>query len=153
MFEIVLLVLLGAVLIFLETILVGGFWCVVGLGLCSWAVWLSYEQYGLVASLACGVVSVVAAVGAFLVWLYVLPKTRFGKEIYLSTVQDGKASKGDLSVLVGKVGVAESMLMPSGKVQIDGFLYDARAQFQHIDSGSKVEVVQTDSFGLVVKQI
>ena len=153
MLEIVLLVLFGASLIFLETVLVGGFWCVVGFGLCSWAVWLSYAQYGVVASLICGVVSVIAAVGAFLVWLYVVPKTRLGKEIYLSTVQDGKASKENLTVLIGKVGVAESMLMPSGKVQIDGILYDARAQFQHIDSGSKVEVVQADSFGLIVKQV
>lgn len=151
--EIVLLVLLGAVLIFLETILVGGFWCVAGIGLCVWAVWLSYGLYGLIGASVCGVFSVMVAVGAFLVWLYVIPRTRFGKEIYLSSVQDGKATKEDLHDLLGKIGTTESMLMPSGKVLIDGVLYDARTQFQHIESGVEVEVVQTDSFGLIVKQI
>ncbi len=153
MFEIVILVLLGALLIFLETILVGGIWCVVGLGFCSWAVWLASVEYGLWGAVACGAFSIFACVGAFLFWLCVLPKTRLGKQIYLSSSQSGKASKEDFKKLLGKVGVAESMLMPSGKVNIDGVLFDARAQFQSIEAGSKVEVVQVDSFSVVVKKI
>ncbi len=153
MFEVVIFVLCGALLIFLETLLVGGIWCIMGLGLCSWAVWLAYVQYGVVGAVLCGGFSILACAGAFLFWLYVLPKTRLGKSIYLSSKQDGRASKDDFRALIGKTGVAESMLVPSGKVKIDGVLFDARSQFQSIEAGSKIEVVQADSFSVVVKKI
>ena len=153
MTEILIYILIGAILFFVETILVGGIWGVAGFGFCAWAIWLAYSGYGTVAALLAAVASIIAGVGAFLVWLYVLPKTRLGKKIYLSTSQSGKASNVDFKSLVGKEGVAESILMPSGKVNIDGVLYDARSEFQHIDMGDKVKVIQADTFSIVVKKI
>ncbi|MBE6413655.1 MAG: hypothetical protein E7035_03750 [Verrucomicrobiaceae bacterium] len=153
MSEIVFYVLLGAVLFFLETILVGGIWCIAGFLCCAWAVWLSYCDYGVIGAVLTIVASVILGISAFLVWLYVLPKTKFGKKIYLSTSQSGKASNIDFKSLVGKEGIAESALMPSGKVNIDGVLYEARSEFQHIDAGDKVKVFQADTFNVIVKKI
>ncbi len=153
MSEIVILILVGAALFFLETVLVGGVWCIAGFVCCAWAVWLSYCDYGVVGAVVASIASVLLAVSAFLVWLCVLPKTRFGKKIYLSTSQTGKASNIDFKSLVNKEGVAESVLMPTGKVNIEGSLYDARSEFQHINVGDKVRVVQADTFSVVVKKI
>ena len=153
MSEILLYILIGTTLFFLETIIVGGIWCVAGFGFCAWAVWLSYCDYGAWGALIASIVSIISAISAFLIWLYVLPKTKLGKKFYLSTSQSGKTSNIDFKSLVGKEGVAESMLMPSGKVNIDGTLYEARSEFQHIEVGDKVKVVQADTFSIVVKKI
>ena len=153
MSEILLYILIGTTLFFLETIIVGGIWCVAGFGFCAWAVWLSYCDYGVWGALIASIASVISAISAFLIWLYVLPKTKLGKKFYLSTSQSGKASNIDFKSLVGKEGVAESMLMPSGKVNIDGTLFEARSEFQHIEMGDKVKVVQADTFSIVVKKI
>ena len=153
MLNVILLILLGAALIFLETILVGGVWCIAGVCLCAWAVWLCYAGYGLAWAVAAAAFSLAACVGAFLVWLYVIPKTKFGGKMFLFSAQEGRASNAEFKSLVGAEGVAESMLMPSGKVAIGGTLYDARCEFQHIEAGSKVKVVSADTFSLVVKKI
>ena len=153
MLNVILLILLGVALIFLETVLVGGVWCVAGVCLCAWAVWLCYADFGVVAAAAAAVFSLAACVGAFLVWLYVIPKTRLGGKMFLFSSQEGRASNAEFKSLVGAEGVAESMLMPSGKVAIGGRLYDARCEFQHIEAGSKVKVVSADTFSLVVKKI
>lgn len=153
MFEIILFILLGAVLIFLETILVGGVWGVAGFGLCAWAVWLSYSQFGVVASIITACVSILVCIGAFWFWLCVLPKTSLGKKIYLSGKQSGKSSTTDLKSLVGKVAITESLLVPSGKVRINGKLYDARCELSHIEAGVEVEVVGADTFCLIVRKI
>lgn len=153
MFEIIFLILLGAVFIFLETILVGGVWCIAGIGLCSWAVWLSYAQFGSIGAVVSAMVSILACVGAFWFWLKVLPKTSFGKKIYLSGGQSGKSSNTDLKSLIGKEATTVSLLVPTGKVSIAGNIYDARCEMSHIDSGEKVEVVGADTFCLIVRKI
>lgn len=153
MFEIMLLILIGAGLIFLETVLVGGIWCVAGLALCLWGVWLSYVGFGAFAAVFALAFSFAACVGAFLFWLYVLPKTRFGKKIYLSSAQDGKAPSADFKALVGRRGRTVSKLMPTGKVELGGVLYDARAELNHLESGVEVEVVSADSFSVVVRRV
>ena len=153
MFGIVLLILAGAVLIFLETVLVGGIWAAAGIACCAWGVWDAYASFGGLGAAAAALFSVAACVGAFLFWLYVLPKTKWGKKIYLSSSQSGKAPHPDYSALVGRTGVAESALMPSGKVNIGGAIYDARTDYPHVEPGGRVEVVGFDSFSLKVRKI
>lgn len=153
MLNVILLILLGAVLIFLETILVGGIWCAAGIGLCAWAVFLAYADFGIAGAVVSSAASVAVCVGAFLVWLYVIPKTKLGRKIYLSSAQQGRVLNGGFAELVGREGVARSVLMPTGKVEIDGKLFDARSEFPHIENGSRVKVVGSDTFGVLVKKI
>ncbi len=153
MIEIILYILLGTALIFAETLLIGGIWCVLGIISCSWGVWLAYGLYGEPGAWISAGFSILACIGAFLFWLYVLPKTRFGKSIYLTSVQSGAAPRPRFEELVGKTGVVVSPLMPSGKVKIGDGVYDAKSSEPTIDAGVEIEVVGFDSFSLTVKKV
>ena len=152
MSAIILLVLLGAALVFLETVLVGGVWAIAGILCCAWAVWMALAEYGIWAASIVGAVSIALCIAAFLVWLYVIPKTPFGKKFYLNSKQDGKAPSADFSRLVGCKGVAATVLVPSGKVQIGENFYDANSVDLHIEQGTEVIVVGADVFGIKVKK-
>jgi membrane-bound serine protease (ClpP class) len=53
--------------------------------------------------------------------------------------------------LVGKVGVAQSMMLPSGAVLIDGQLIDAVSQGLAIDPGQPVVVVEVKANRVMVR--
>jgi membrane-bound serine protease (ClpP class) len=56
------------------------------------------------------------------------------------------------AALLGKVGVARTVLRPAGKVAIDGKLYDVITEGEYIESGARVRVVSTDSNRIVVAE-
>jgi membrane-bound serine protease (ClpP class) len=56
----------------------------------------------------------------------------------------------EMKKLVGKTGVAETVLRPGGKVEIEGEIYDARAEVGFIDKGETVRVIQYGTSQLVV---
>ena len=48
----------------------------------------------------------------------------------------------ETSQMIGKTGVAITVLRPAGKVQVEGDIYDARAEAGFIDRGEEVKVIQ-----------
>ncbi len=78
----------------------------------------------------------------------------FGSKISLKTEQptaNGYSSANlKLKSLVGKVGITETVLRPSGTVVIDEEPYDAKAQYGYIDKGEKVKVVKFETNQLYV---
>ena len=54
--------------------------------------------------------------------------------------------------LAGKIGTAFTILRPSGKVEIDGDVYDATAETGYIDKGEKIEVVRFETAQLFVRK-
>jgi membrane-bound serine protease (ClpP class) len=52
--------------------------------------------------------------------------------------------------LTGKTGLAYTVLRPSGKVEIDGEIYDAKSEYGFIDRGAMVKVVRYESGQLYV---
>ncbi len=66
---------------------------------------------------------------------------------------DGGYSNVDenFRTMVGKKGVASTMLRPSGTVEIDDDHYDARAEDGFIEAGTKIVVVRTSSSQLYVE--
>ncbi|MFI5163617.1 MAG: nodulation protein NfeD [Bacteroidia bacterium] len=54
--------------------------------------------------------------------------------------------------LVGKEGTAFTILRPSGKVQIDGNVYDATAESGYIDKDEKIVVVKYETAQLFVRK-
>jgi len=58
-----------------------------------------------------------------------------------------------LSALVGKEGTAYSILRPSGKVMIEGQVYDAIAESSWIQKGQKISVVRVEATQLYVKEV
>jgi membrane-bound serine protease (ClpP class) len=51
----------------------------------------------------------------------------------------------EIRTMSGKTGVADTMLRPSGKVRIDGKLYDAMSEFGFIEKGEPVKVTRSES--------
>jgi membrane-bound serine protease (ClpP class) len=85
-----------------------------------------------------------------------LPETKFFKRIALTDTQDsvqGYTANVISAALSGKTGVTETVLRPSGKVVVEGVLYDAYTRGEYIDKGSPVEVVNVTGTSLLVKKL
>jgi membrane-bound serine protease (ClpP class) len=83
-----------------------------------------------------------------------LSGTRFYKKIALTHTQasDKGYTSNPLEIpLAGKAGVAQTVLGPSGKVVIDGKLYDAYTQGDYIDKGQAIEVISDKGSALKVR--
>ena len=80
--------------------------------------------------------------------------TKFFKRIALVEVHESKKGYTASFIkepMVGRKGVAHTVLRPSGKIIIDGQLYDAFTRGEFIDKGSAVEVIGEDTTSLRVR--
>ena len=51
---------------------------------------------------------------------------------------------------IGKTGTAATILRPSGKVEIDGEMFDALSKFGYIEKGDKIKVISDEAGQLIV---
>lgn len=84
-----------------------------------------------------------------------LTQTKAFKNITLNTTQESK--KGySVNVhshdMIGKTGIAYTVLRPSGKVMIEEQIYDAFTRGDYVEKGDTVEVVATEGVTLKVKR-
>ena len=85
-----------------------------------------------------------------------LPNTKFYKKVALVDTQqstEGYTSNFLTTVLTGKRGVSQTVLRPSGKVSIDGMIYDAYTRGEYIEKGFPVEVINVTGSSIQVKVI
>lgn len=85
-----------------------------------------------------------------------LPDTKFFKKIALSDTQEsaqGYTANFITEVLTGKRGTTQTVLRPSGKVVIDGMIYDAYTRGEYIDKGASIEVINVTGSSVLVKQL
>jgi membrane-bound serine protease (ClpP class) len=83
-----------------------------------------------------------------------LPGTRIYSRVALTDTQEssqGYTSNFIPESLKGKTGIAHTVLRPSGKVVIDGKMYDAFTRGDYIEKGQPVEVVSDEGPALKVK--
>ncbi len=66
--------------------------------------------------------------------------------------EEGYSSKFVEEVLINKIGVAQTILRPSGRVEIDGNLYDAATRGEYIVAGAKIIVIDDSGNYLKVKE-
>ncbi len=77
----------------------------------------------------------------------------------LSLDRDMKSEEGFIGVeskpkeLIGKTGVADSILRPAGKVIIDNEIYDAKAEYGFINKGEKVKVMRYETGQIYVVKV
>jgi membrane-bound serine protease (ClpP class) len=77
----------------------------------------------------------------------------------LALNRDMKAEEGFIGVeskpreLIGKTGVADSVLRPAGKVIIDNEIYDAKSEYGFISKGEKVKVVRYETGQIYVVKV
>lgn len=83
-----------------------------------------------------------------------LQGTRLYRKIALTDTQ--ASSKGYIAnpleqPLKGKTGIAQTVLRPSGKVIIEGKMYDAYTRGDYIEKGQSIEVISDEGASLKVK--
>jgi membrane-bound serine protease (ClpP class) len=100
-----------------------------------------------------------ATVGGFFGSIYLAQKfvtTSMMSSMVLSSVQ--KKEDGFVGVdakeheMIGKQGIAFTILRPSGKVEIEGDIYDATALTGYIDKGESIQVVKYETAQLFVRK-
>ena len=83
-------------------------------------------------------------------------KTSLGAKLALAKTQnidEGYTSATvEYSNMLHKTGVAKTILRPSGKVEIDGDMYDATALTGYIEQGEEIEVVNYQTGQLFVRK-
>jgi membrane-bound serine protease (ClpP class) len=84
-----------------------------------------------------------------------LTQSKFFKRIALQDVQNsdsGYSSRFIAAGFMGKTGKVFSVLRPSGKVEIQGELYDAYTRGEYLDEGTAVIVIEESGTSLKVKK-
>lgn len=83
-------------------------------------------------------------------------ETKAFKKISLNESQksaDGFTVNSNAQLLLNKKGVAHTVLRPSGKILIDGEVYDAFTRGEYIEKGEQVEIIGTEGVTLRVKRV
>lgn len=144
------LLLLGAVLIFLEVFLPGMIAGIAGCVCIIAAVVVGYNEFGFHTGnilLACVMVASVA--GIFL-WLKYFPDSRLaGRFVAHGTVGEIGTEKPEL---LGATGEALSNLRPSGMAIINGKRVDVVTEGPLIERGAPVKVVAIEGLRVVVRE-
>lgn len=91
---------------------------------------------------------------ALILWL--LSKGKLRSPIVLKeeqTKDEGYISSGDLKYLLGKKGVADTDLRPTGVGNFDGVSFDVISEGKYISKGTKLEIIKVNGSRLIVKEL
>jgi membrane-bound serine protease (ClpP class) len=108
------------------------------------------------AGLAFGILMLVASPLAFYGAVRIYPRTAVGRKVLL---QQPAATSGfdqeteQLAALVGRQGVAMTLLRPAGSVEIDGRMIDAMSEDAVIEAGARIEVIRVSGMKVFVKAV
>lgn len=120
------------------------------------AVWQAYT-ISPAAGWVLGIASVVLGPVYTVLVVKWLPHTTLGRKVFLKKVEAGTgAGVPDAQTneaLVGRTGVAETPLRPSGAIRIDKRRVIALAESGMIDSGRTVRVIEASAANVVVREI
>ena len=83
--------------------------------------------------------------------LILLPKTRLGKSMIVQTSVDGTSQPPvATAAIIGQSAEAETALMPTGFVLVEGRRYEAFCPAGHVAKGAALRVTGLDNFRLIV---
>jgi membrane-bound serine protease (ClpP class) len=104
-----------------------------------------------------GVAAAIVLVPGVLIAAYkVMPHTRFGKKLILQTPRsEPGAGVPDVEIirgLVGKEGLAVSMLRPVGVVRFGDLKVECMAESGYVDKNSTVRVIKVDGTQVTVRK-
>jgi membrane-bound serine protease (ClpP class) len=147
---VVTLLVVGAILLLLETILPGMIAGIIG-GLCLIiGVVLGYSEFGFQTGTWILCVVLVAVVGGFCVWAKVFPQTRFGRA-FISKGVTGNIG-AEKPELLHQTGTAFTQLRPSGTALINGRRVDVVTEGSLIEKGTPIKVVALEGMRVVVRE-
>ena len=150
------LIIIGLCLVLAEAVIPsGGVLGVVALVTIATGVGMGFFQYGVEGGLYSLFAAAAALPAAISLALWVFPRTSLGRRILLGSPTEEDVMPDDEEIvgirrLVGRVGLAETKMLPSGAVQIDGQVYEAVTNGEPIDAGEPIRVLDVYTNRLVV---
>ncbi|MEY2851388.1 MAG: hypothetical protein RL549_87 [Verrucomicrobiota bacterium] len=85
-----------------------------------------------------------------ILWMRYFPKTPLGKKYILDASTSAHAPAGT-EKWVGRQGVALTDLRPAGSARIEGEKVDVTTNGEHLEAGSKIQVVRVDGSAVFVR--
>jgi membrane-bound ClpP family serine protease len=150
LYAIILLIILGVVLLWVEFLVVPGI-TIAGIGgvlLIGTGIYLSYELYGTSA----GNYVLLGSVLFMFVSVYFSLKSRTWKRTMLDFKLEGRVNTFDVTTInTGDTGKTVTRLAPIGKVEVNGVYYDAKSTENIINPNTEITVVKILSDKLIVK--
>jgi membrane-bound serine protease (ClpP class) len=146
---IVILLLVGAALLLLETVLPGMIAGAIGICCLIAGVVLAYTEHGPQTGNLVLVIVLVGLTLGTMCWLRYLPESRIARR-FISTQTIGGLGTEQLELL-DKQGTALTTLRPSGTALIDGQRVDVVADGSMIAPGTPVKVVAVEGARVVVR--
>lgn len=126
--------------------------CGIGLMLVATVVCAANHSLNITLVLACA--EIVAGFGAAWLSIKYFPQTKYGQQMILHKTLEGAQSSTNASAeLVGREGVAQTVLRPSGMAMIDGKRLDVAAESGMIAAGAPIKVVAVEGTRIVVRQV
>lgn len=143
------LILAGAALLFLETLLPGMIAGIAGLGCLVSGVIVSYVNFGARTGNLVLILVVAGTIVATVCWMKYFPETRLAR-LFIS-----RGSVGDIGTerpeLLNQTGAALTTLRPSGTAVINGKRVDVVTEGSLIEAGTPVKVVAVEGMRVVVR--
>lgn len=148
----ILFILLGFFLIFLEILILPGLITgIIGGGIILFTLIYSFVKHSFEVGLLILIFSIVLA----LVLIILVKKLKLWDKFILrhNQLRDlGYIATPDIKDLLGKRGIAITDLRPSGIILIDGKRYQAQSEGEYIPSNSKIEVINSIGQTIIVKK-
>jgi len=151
MATVVTLILVGAALLLLETVLPGMIAGIAGFGCLVAGVVVAYLNFDVRTANLVFLAVVVGLVAGALCWFKFFPQSRLAK-LFISqrTVGDIGTEKPEL---LHQTGTAFTSLRPSGTAVIDGKRIDVVTEGPFIERGSPIKVVEVEGARVVVRAV
>jgi membrane-bound serine protease (ClpP class) len=145
----------GFLFLFLEIAIIPGFGAagIIGLLLLGSGLVFAFLKLSMTMAVAATVSAMVGLVFLLIWFFYYFPKTSLGKKFVLeaeSSVEDGCIAVQDLKRYVGKEGVTQTMLRPSGIALVEGERLDVISDCEFLEKGTPVKIVKATGGRLVV---
>jgi membrane-bound ClpP family serine protease len=148
------LILAGLVLLAFEVYVPGFILGSIGVVLLAVAGYLCYRAYGASTAAVVGIIEVLLALGIVFASLKWFPETAAGRRMILAKTQTGVHSQTERpQELVGREGVAHTMLRPTGVAMVDGKRLDVVAESGMIERGSAIKIVAVQENRLLVRKL
>lgn len=150
---IILLFALGLVMLAFEVFVPGGVLGVLGSLLMLLGCGLAFAEFGLRGGTAATALALVLIGFTLYFELFLLPRTRFGKKLFLERAIGAKSQPPPAAdSIIGATGETLTTLAPSGFVLIAGKKYEAASQSGLLPQGAAIKVTGLDNFRLLVSK-
>lgn len=154
MMAIVMLFAAGILLLALEVVVPGAVLGIVGGVAILAGVIVAFNLYGFDGGMIASGAALLLTGIALYIEFVLLPKTRLAKTFTMTGTISGTSQPviADRAKVIGRQAVAVTALSPSGYVELDGQRYEAFARDGHTSAGTRLDIVDVDTFRLIVSK-